>query len=106
MSATEDRELSEATYQNIVKAMFDWDGGKPAPGFSHWTPDGVFEIVVAQRTFPPVLNVLFNGEWIGSGVGHDKTCAMIAEGRYDKHFGFVARDRGLPADLRLWNNLR
>lgn len=102
----EDDDLANATFQRIIKAMYDWDGGKPAPAFTHWTSEGVFEIVVSQKTYPVVVNVMFNGEWIGSGVGPENTCSMIADGRYDKHFGFVAKDKGLPADLLKWNNLR
>lgn len=104
----DDEELSvaQARCESIRKAMYRWDGSQPAPRFSHWMKGDVYEIVVSQVTIPVVVNVMLNGEWIGSGIEPIRTCAMIAEGRYDKEFGFSPTQRGLPATLLEWNNLR
>lgn len=103
---TEEQKLAEATARHILETMYKWDGGKPAPGYSHWTPSGIYQIVIAQATMPMVVNVLFNGEWIGSGIHPSATCSKIYAGEYDKDFGFSPRERGLPGNLTEWNNLR
>jgi hypothetical protein len=97
--------FAQATFDSVIDAMYRWDGGQSAPGFSHWTPDGVYQIVIAQKTMPMVVNVLFNGEWMGSGIQPGNTCAMIHNGDYDRDFGFSPKEKGLPGNLLDWNNL-